>query len=397
MRILQLCLRVPFPPKDGAAIAMNSLTQGLVENNCSVTVLALNTPKHYVDCSIIPKSYLKNISFKAIDVNVSINPLSALISFFTPKHSYNISRFYSKDFENEITRVLKAETFDVVLFESLFMTPYFSIVKKATNAKLILRSHNVEFTIWQNLALHEKNPIKKFYLNHLTKRLKEYEINYAKKFSGIACISPVDKTIYHQLNINIPTTTVYCGVNNELFLNNNNPQRSSLYHIGSMDWLPNKEGIEWFITKIWPLIKQQAPEIECRLAGRKMPKEFLNLHLPDLYIQEYIEDANAFQAENNVLIVPLLTGSGIRIKIIEALALGKAIVTTPKGAEGLPLEHLKNIFIAETPEQFAHWAIEAIRNKPLAETIAKEAQLFARNHFSNKSIAENLITFVKSL
>lgn len=398
MRVLQLCLRVPFPPTDGAAIAMNSITRGLVKNNVEVTIFALNTPKHFVEVSKIPKSFINDINFKAVDINTNIYPLDALLSVLTPGHSYNISRFYSKKVESELIKILNEQNFDVVVFESLFVSPYLQTVVKHSKAKCILRSHNIEFSIWEELAKNEKNSIKKIYLKHLAKRLKKYELTVSNKFDGIVCISDNDLMNYKKLGINPPMQTIICGLDDSYFKLSNTPKNiNTIYNIGSMDWRPNLEGIKWFLEKIWPKIHKQAPEIECKLAGRKMPTELLQLNLPNVTINEFIPDAIRFQTENNVLIVPLLSGGGIRIKIIEALAMGKVIVTTSKGAEGLNLEHLKNCLIADNEDDFANWVIESVRNNQLAKNLSAEAKQYASLYLSDKALGEKLVTFVKSI
>jgi hypothetical protein len=162
MNILQICLRIPFPPKDGAAIAMNSIARGLTELNQNLTVLAVNTPKHWVNVNEIPNQYIKNLTFKSVNINTEVKPFNALCSFFTPNHSYNISRFYNHEFNSLLQNTLTNNHFDYVIVESLFMSPYLNTIRQFSDAKVILRSHNIEFTIWETLSKNEKNSFKKF-------------------------------------------------------------------------------------------------------------------------------------------------------------------------------------------------------------------------------------------
>jgi glycosyltransferase involved in cell wall biosynthesis len=398
MNILQICLRVPFPPKDGAAIAMNSIASGLTECETNLTVLAVNTPKHWVDINKIPNKYLTNLTFKSININTEIKPFQALFSFITPHHSYNISRFYNSEFNLLLQKTLSDNNFDYILIESLFMTPYLSTIRKLSNAKIILRSHNIEYTIWETLAKNEKNSIKKFYLNHLAKRLKKYELKIGKEFDAIVPISLNDERFYKNTYPSLNIKTIYCGVSNDLLnIEIDTKFNSSIYHLGSMDWLPNIEGINWFLKDIWPLINNKNSAIKCYLAGRKMPNNILKQKNESLIVESYIDDSLAFQLKHNIMIVPLVTGGGVRIKILEGLALGKVIVTTSKGAEGLNVENGKNIIIADKPEEFAKMVLKCVADAEFCKYISTNAKSFAKNEFSNKVLAQNLLAFLKTL
>lgn len=398
MNILQICLRIPFPPKDGAAIAMNSIARGLTELNQNLTVLAVNTPKHWVNVNEIPNQYIKNLTFKSVNINTEVKPFNALCSFFTPNHSYNISRFYNHEFNSLLQNTLTNNHFDYVIVESLFMSPYLNTIRQFSDAKVILRSHNIEFTIWETLSKNEKNSFKKFYINHLAKRLKKYELKIGEKFDAIIPISLNDEEFYKKRYPSKCIKTIYCGVSNQLLECNSNPEfTSSIYHLGSMDWLPNIEGINWFLKEIWPVIHKENKQIKCYLAGRKMPDSILKQNNESLIVESYIDDSTSFQLKHNIMIVPLLTGGGVRIKILEGLALGKVIVTTPKGAEGLNLKSGKNILIADTAEEFGKMILKCVGDPEFCKYISTNARSFAKEEFSNKALVQNLLAFLKTV
>ena len=168
MKILQLCNKPPYPSVDGGMIAMQAITSGLLQAKHEVKVFAISTKKHPVKIETLNETYLKSTSFEHIFVKTDVTPFGIIKNFFQ-SGSYNIERFYSKKYENRLIEILKSATFDIVQLESLFMAPYIECIRANSSAKIILRSHNAEFKIWERRAANTPNQIKKWYLNFLTK------------------------------------------------------------------------------------------------------------------------------------------------------------------------------------------------------------------------------------
>jgi polysaccharide biosynthesis protein PslH len=175
MKILQLCHKPPYPAIDGGSIASLNLTKGLIKNESSVQILAINTYKQYCDLSKVPKDFLKQTQYKLIYLDIKVRVLSAFFNLFSSK-SYNISRFDSQLFRNELKIVLSSSKFDIIILESLYTSPYLNTLRALHKGLIVLRSHNVEYKIWENLSKNTKNPFKKWYLTLLSKRLKKYEL-----------------------------------------------------------------------------------------------------------------------------------------------------------------------------------------------------------------------------
>ena len=155
MNILQICNKPPFPAVDGGAIAMNNTTQGLLNNGHKVTVLAISTPKHPVNYENLPEEYIKNTNFQTVFIDTSIRLRDAFFNLFTKK-SYNIERFISVGFTQQLQKILTRESFDIVIIESLFVAPYISTIKSISNAKIVLRAHNVEHKIWERISKNSR-------------------------------------------------------------------------------------------------------------------------------------------------------------------------------------------------------------------------------------------------
>ncbi len=397
MKILQVCSKTPYPSKDGGSIAMNILTEGLIANGHQVTVLAINTPKHFIKEEDIDPVYRKKTAFRSVFIDTSIKPIAAFFNLFSSK-SYNITRFYSAQFEKELSEILLKGNFDIVQFETLWVTPYVETVRKKSRAKIVFRSHNVEYLIWERLALIAKNPIKSMYLKLLAGRLKQYEVGMLNKYDGIACITELDALLFKKSGCSVPVIHLPFGVN----LSDYKPVESlaqfpSLFHIGAMDWMPNEEAIKWFLKSVWPKIQLKYSNLNLYLAGRNMPPWLLNLKMKNVVVLGEIENPIEFINSKSIMVVPLQSGGGMRIKIIEGMALAKTIISTSIGAEGIAYEDKLNLIIADTEKEFEQAIEHCVTNKTFSEAIGKNARTLIENKYDNRKICERLSEFYQTL
>lgn len=398
MNILQLCYKPPFPPVDGGTMAMNGVTQGLLSCGHAVRVLSVSSEKHPVNPQVLDSDYAKLTHFQSVHIDLSIHPLDASIALLCGE-SYNVKRFYSKDFDSKLAEILDSEEFDIVHVESIFLAPYLPTIRHHSNARVVLRAHNVEHRIWQQMAKNEPHHLKRWYLKHLALALRQYELEQINLFDGVVCISDDDAETFRQLACRKKVISIPFGIepkhsSTQAFNHSSIP---SLFHIGSMDWRPNQESIKWFLDKAWPLIHNEMPQLQFFIAGRKMPDEFLHLDMEGVTVVGEVEDASAFIASKNINIVPLLSGSGIRIKIIEAMSLGKAVVSTSVGASGINYHDGVDLLIADTPQEFAAQVRRLVENPDFCNSIGNNARLLVERHYSQKALAIQLASFYETI
>jgi glycosyltransferase involved in cell wall biosynthesis len=172
--------------------------------------------------------------------------------------------------------------------------------------------------------------------------------------------------------------------------------QKDIFFLGALDWLPNQEGLQWFIDQCLPLLIKEMPDIVLHIAGRHMPASFWNLKTNNIVVYGEVADAQSFMQEKGLMIVPLLSGGGMRIKIIEAMMLQKAIVSTTIGAEGIQYTDGKNIAIADDASTFSRAIINLLEQPHLQVNIAKEARVLALQHYSSMSVTSDLIHFYKT-
>ena len=392
MKVLQICNKPPYPPVDGGTLAMNSITQGLLTEGCDVRVLAVCSDKHPVLSNQMTDSYLESTHFEAEYIDLSVHIVGAFVAMMCGE-SYHVKRYISQDFATKLKSILEEEEFDIVHVESIFLTPYVPVIRKYSKAKIVLRAHNVEHMIWKRIAKSSHNPFKKWYLKHLSLTLGAYEREHAKDYDAIACITDDDALFFKdEANFRKPIIDLPFGINPEP-LEHVNVEENSLFHIGSMDWMPNEEGIRWFLKEIWPLVHKEIPEVRLYLAGRKMPKELMDSEIEGVSVVGEVPDAMYFVGSKEINIVPLLSGSGIRVKIIEAMSAGKIVIATTRGAAGIHYTNDENILIADTPQEFVKQIRRCVDDKDFCKKIGDNAYKLITEEYSTDRLTQKLIKF----
>lgn len=346
---------------------MSRLATSLAACGADVQVLSLNPRKHRG----VPQGPLP---VQAIDIDTS--------RFVIPPRGvpYVVARFISTEFRDALRRF----DADVVQIESPFMLPYAHFVK---NAKVVLRSLNVEFRIWEGLARNERNPLQRFALRRVASSLRDYELRMMNEVDAIVPISDDDARDFRALGCVKPMHVVPCGVTVGQRTTDSG-QRNSVGFIGSLDYRPNQDAARWILDELWPRVVARAPEARLSIAGSS-PPEWLRQHAAP------VADADAFMRAQSVIIAPLFAGGGMRIKVLEAMALGKPIVATTLGAGGIA--HDGDVVIADDVESFAEAVVRLLRDPVEAARLGDAARANVARRYDSDTLARGLLTFYETL
>ncbi len=397
MRILQVNNKVPYPAKDGGAIACMNLVKGFSHLGHDVTVLSMNTAKHHVLLDEIPGEIANLADFRMVEVPAPINAFNAFLNLCFSSKPYNAVRFINKDFRAALKDLLEEKEFDVVQLEGLYVCPYIPFIRKKTKALVVYRAHNVEFEIWERTAMLAKG-LKRLYLKNLSKRIKKLETAILNEYDVLVPITKRDERILYELGNIRPTHVSQTGIDSSALIPNiKNMEYPSVFHIGSMEWAPNQEALLWFLESCWPKIHEKYPKMNFYAAGRNAPNWLIQkLDQPNVVFKGEVDDAYDFMNSKAIMVVPLFSGSGMRIKIIEGLALGKGIVSTSIGAEGIEIENGKHLLIANTSDEFIQAISELVENRNLHDELGRNAIDFIHENFDNLAAAGKLVDFYKT-
>ncbi len=396
MRILQLCLRSPFPPRDGGAIAMERIARSLVNANTKVDVLAFNTLKHHVDINSIPAGYKDIFNPEFVDLDASLNVWDALMNL-TKGKSYNITRFDNPSMHIKLKSILSINHYDCVLIESLFMMPYVETIRSNSKAVVVYRAHNIENLIWKRLTKQSDFILKKLYLNSLADRLECYEYGILNEVDAIVPLTEQDASWFRNAGYKGPLHIVPVGVSVEDYAIQGEAKHSKIaFHLGSMDWMPNVEGVQWLLDHVWPQVVKKVPEAKLHIAGKGMPQSIFCRASDNILVSGYVDDLLHFFNGKQLMLVPLFSGSGMRVKIIEGMAAGRTIISTSVGAEGIEYTDGLNILIADDPDLFADHIVHCFRDPLLSKMVAESAFNLAKSKYDSDRLGLELLNFIQN-
>lgn len=395
LKVLQLCLKVPYPPNDGGRIAMHNMQKSWWSNDIEVKVLTFNTIKHPVQLDQLPSDYLQKTKIEGVFLDNSVKFLDALKALLKGE-SYNVKRFISSEFTDKLQSVLEHNTFDVVQLESLYMAPYIETIRQFSKAKIVFRPHNIEYKIWERLFKNQNNPVKNGYLRILTKQLKNYEQSILNKVDLLLPLTCDDAALLTKMGCLKPIMVLPIGIDTSEYPLLIPPNNHVVFHLGAMDWMPNHEGVKWFLKRVWPLVEQKNNKAELRLAGKGMPSEILKLKRNNIKVEEWVDDVSGYFEAGQIMIVPILSGSGMRVKIIEGMAMGKAIVTTSIGLEGILAADRREVLIANESAEFAYRILELLDQPELVKSLGTAARRLVEERYELHFLGKKWKEFISN-
>ena len=394
MRILQLLYKTPYPLHDGGEYSLyHSALSLLPQPEVALKVFAMNLSRSPVEPEMLPEEFRKRSQYEQIDVDNRIKPWNAFLNLFSDE-SYFVKRFESREYETRLTQILKEGTFDIVLIEHIYLTMYVPQIRKLSKAKIVLRTQDIEYRLWESIIAQERNPFSAWYLRLCAKRLEVFERKAFDYFDGIIAFTETDKKEVQRSTLR-PVQAIPIGFDAQRYdIVNSRTDQVTFYHLGSMDWRPNIQSMMWFVNEVLPLVVAIRSDVKVHIAGKNMPQWFFNKASENLIVEGRVPDSRAYQRDKSVLLVPLLSGSGIRVKIIEALAMGKSVISTDLGATGI---NCPTVFIANEASAFAEkilWCLESQDSLPFW---SKQSREYAENNFDIWAVGRRKIAFFNSL
>jgi glycosyltransferase involved in cell wall biosynthesis len=362
-----------------------------------VSLVSLDAKKHLHE-EETHDELLERINYRSYEIDTSMSLFDGFLTTFS-RNAYNIDRYYDANFERLLIGEVRNTQYDIIQFEGLFVAPYIDAVQKNCKTKLVYRAHNIEHQIWERLAQQKHDPFKKFYLKLMSQRIKKYELQQINKFDAIAVFTEQDKTTMLQYGAKNAVEIVPVGIELDHYKPDlEKTEFPSLFFLGSLDWAPNREGIEWFLHAFHNEIANDELRVKFYVAGNDIPEEFDDYEvMGKIFIQGEVDNALEFVNSKSIMIVPLLSGGGMRVKIVEGMAMQKCIISTTLGAEGINYKNGVNILIANTREEFLRAIRRCIADEDYCKAVGINARrLVEEQHDANK-VTSNLVSLYQGL
>ncbi len=389
MKILFLSVTVPFPATDGGRLRVLNLLKQVARTH-QVTFLALETQPTDVDGI----AYLRQLGVDAHLVShvTKMPPITVCngIHGFLRQKPITLSRYDVPAFRETFHSLLERSNFDVIHYE-MFHAAQFRV---ETNIPSVLSLQNIDSMIWQRLRAHSSNPLRRFSFWTQERLFHRYEQSMVRKFDIVACTSEVDRRFIQQIGPGLNTDVIPNGVDIELYRPAHTlEETATLIYTGSMDWLPNEDAAIYFADKVLPKIKEKHPKVKFYVVGQYPTERLQRIgNRPGITVTGRVDDVKPYIARATVYVVPLRIGGGTRLKILEALAMEKAVVSTTVGAEGLNLKSGEQIVIADPPDQIAHATIELMANQAMRRRLGKSGRQLIEASYDWRHVGRKLHT-----
>ncbi|HHU98320.1 MAG TPA: glycosyltransferase [Bacteroidales bacterium] len=398
MKVLVLAPRPLWPAHDGGTVASVHCVSGLAAAGAEVTALSMVTEKHMTSgiyaCGAKP-DYLTD--YITVQVNTAIRPLPMILNLFFSGEPYDLARFRSGEYSKALRRILTGNQFDIIHCEGLPLVLYLNGIRSLTTTPVVLRAHNLEHTIREMMAATACCPLSKYYLSLLSRRLKKTEAKTARQFDAVVPISEPDAAWFRSISGDKPVFLAEAGTDEALMLPEPSQENPRVGFIGAMNWQPNADAIKWFISEVWSGVIRRIPSATLHIAGRGLRQTDVLPPGPNIINVGEPDNAREFIASNHVMIAPLFAGSGIRIKIIEAMSAGRPVVATPVAVAGLPVENGRELAVASDPATFTAAIVRLLEEPELRASTGERALRLVKERYDNTVITARLLEFYKKL
>lgn len=395
MNILFLSQIVPYPPHGGVLQRGYNILREIGKYN-QVHLLAfvhpeyLGTPEKLEEAKTHLEQFCKSVEFFTLWPKQSkFHKLAAFAAGLVYPNPFSVLAHASSSFERSIKKHLEQSSIELIHVDTIGLARYFS---SSLSIPAVLTHHNMESTLMARRAEVESNPLARFYVSLQAKRLRAYETSQSPRFACNLMMSTLDAQELLQMAPTAKTAIIPNGVDTDYFVPRTDTQENAVIYTGGMNMFANKDAVMYFLKEVWPTVKAQVPDAIFYVVGQDPPQDLLELSKQntELRVLGFVDDIRPFVAKSAVYIVPLRVGGGTRMKVLDSLAQGKAIVSTSVGCEGIEVTNGLNIVIEDQSDRFAERIIALFRDPARRLALGVEARKLAVEKYGWESIGKKL-------
>lgn len=392
MKILVLDEEFPYPLNTGKRIRSYNLISRLAKTN-ELRYLAYGNPESE-SYEVFQREKMNPVAVKRV-LPPKSGPsfyLRLLKNLFSLK-PYIVTSHYSKEFESTMWDCLNEWRPDIVLCE---WTPYAAFVSNVDDFKKVVVAHNIETTIWQRYHQTERQLFKKWYIGRQVGKVSLFERHVFGWVDGATAVSVQEAEMIKSVAPDLDIEIVDNGVDLDFFSDDGNDgDTDELVFTGSMDWRPNQDAILYFVDEIFPRLRELYPDIKATIVGRNPPSFIRELERTEgITITGTVDDVRPFMRRAAIYIVPLRIGGGSRLKILEAFAMKKAVVSSRVGAEGLNAAEQEELLLADEPEEFVAAVTRFREDQALRQKLGNAGRALVEKQYGWDVLAERLNQFL---
>ena len=386
---------MPYPPHGGVLQRGYNLIREISKYN-KVHLLAFihpeifGTPEQITESRNELEKYCASVEYFSLWPKKSvIHKFIAVAGGFVYPYPFSVLAHRSSVYARRIDELVKQQSIDLIHYDTIGLAPYLA---RHRDVPSVLTHHNIESHLMARRAKHESTIFRRFYIDLQAKRLRKCEISQSPRFQSNLMMSKIDELALKEMAPGVRTHVIPNGVDLDYFEPQSATQDIALIYTGGMNMFANKDAVLHLLNDIWPIIKESVPDVKFYAIGQDPPNELIEMSKddPSIIVTGYVDDVRPFVARAAVYVVPLCVGGGTRLKVLDALAQAKAIVSTSIGCEGINVTDGVNIYIEDTNQGFARRVIELLRNEAERKRLGSAARALVKEEYSWSGIGKLL-------
>lgn len=389
MKILFLSTKAPLPTNDGHSLRTFNLLRQVARNHevYLISFVKFDTEYRYLEDMRALCNYVAYFPVKENRSRIQL-VLSLLRNLFSTK-PFVLQKYDQDNMRREIQALVNRISFDIIHVD---MLPLACFLDLFGCIPLVLNAHNVESALLSRQVVAESNILRRWYFSIQQRRLACFEQAIFQKATHVAVCSEQERYLAMEIAPKGNFSVVPNGVDTDFFRANEQPisNQQDLVFVGGLNWYPNLHGLKWFDKEVMPTLRLECPTVKLHIIGRKV-KGITWCHPENILVHGFVDDIRPYIERASVFVVPLRIGGGTRLKVLDAMAMGKAIVSTTIGAEGLGTTDGVNIRLADTAEIFASETLACLRNATISKELGKNAVVHVNTNFRWEPIGEKLL------
>lgn len=397
MRVLFLSQIVPYPPHGGVLQRGYHLLREL-RRRASVHVLAfvhpdeLRTEARVQESRTALERFCERVEYFPLWAKASAaHRAAALAASAVSAMPFSVIAHRSNAFQQRVSEVLQSAPYDIIHVDTVALSQFVDL--DAPPAPTVLTHHNIESMLMERRAQVENRPLARQYLQRETAKLRSYELRTAPRFDVNIVVSRNDEQTLASRVPGVRTAVVPNGVDVDYFTPDGTEEMPALIYTGGMNMFANRDAVDYFLAEIWPLIRQVLPETRFFVVGQDPTREVLAYAArdPHVVVTGYVADIRPYVRNSSVYVVPLRVGGGTRLKVLDAMAMGKAMVSTSIGCEGIDARPDEHMVIADTPGDFARATIALLGDRARRAVLGRAARSLVERRYAWPVIGDLLL------
>lgn len=392
MRFLMITNTLPYPPIAGHPIRNINLLERIAKDHQVWLLVMVPKDEAHADLGPLSDFCEEVILVPADDPGAFARPMQAL-KFLLEGTPPELRLYETKEMVDTLRDLIQRVDFDIIQFEDSYMAHYQEYIPADWQGKKVLTFIDIAYRQYDRIFRIETRIPRKLRLWLYSRMMRTWEPAYAGNFDLNITMSDIDRDLLLSRNSNLNIATIPNGVDTREFQPLPMPPEDSkhLIYVGNMNYRPNVDAVNYFCGEILPLIHQEVPQAELWIVGNNPMPEIYELENEFVHVTGRVEDVRPYYQNSTVCVIPLRAGGGTRLKILEAMALGRPVVSTSIGSEGIAIQDDVNILIGDSPQSFAKQTVRLLTDEKNHQTITQQARQFVVDHYDWDAITARLL------